>query len=361
MNPSKIHFANSEEKNFSKELKLRVDTFFKDKGISTYANTKMVFKTIILLGAFAGSYFLLLFGGFNPVINLLLCMMLGLSIAGIGFSVQHDANHGAYSSKSWVNNLLGFTLNLIGGNAFTWKVQHNVLHHTFTNIHDYDEDLDAGIIVRLSKERPRKKFHRFQHYFAFLAYGLLTLSWVFIKDFKKISRYNGSSAKTGSIVTWKEFIILFLSKAFYCFYMIYLPITILNLSTGQFLAGFLTMHFTSGVVLSSVFQMAHVVEGPEQIVPPHHGLVEHAWHIHQLRTTSNFAVNNRFLTWFVGGLNYQVEHHLFPRICSIHYPEISKIVKSTALEFGYPYYEYPTFGSALKSHYKHLKLMGTQD
>ena len=114
----------------------------------------------------------------------------------------------------------------------------------------------------------------------------------------------------------------------------------------------------AGIILALVFQPAHVVMETEFPEPDNEGSLEDNWAIHQFKTTSNFAPNNKVLGWYMGGLNYQVEHHLFPTICHIHYPAISKIVKATAEEYGVPYYSQKTFASAVKSHFQLLMRLG---
>ncbi len=362
MDPSRVKFNNKRSPEFISELRQEIADYFTENKISQHANAAMVLKTIILFAVTFGSYGLILSNMFSPWVNLFFAVVMGLGIAGIGFSVQHDANHGAYSSNATVNRLLGFSLNLIGGNAFTWKIQHNILHHTYTNIYDMDEDLDAGIVVRLSPNAPLRPHHKYQHYFAFLAYGLVTLMWYFVKDFKKIKRYNGGSnsgyQKKHPV---SEYVILIVSKVVYTIYMIVIPLLVLDITWWQFAIGFLCMHLTTGVVLSVIFQLAHVVEGPDQPMPDESGNIENAWAVHQLQTTSNFAMNNWFISWYVGGLNFQIEHHLFPKICSIHYPALSAITRELARKYNYPYYYYETISEAVYSHYKLLKKLGRSE
>jgi linoleoyl-CoA desaturase len=123
-------------------------------------------------------------------------------------------------------------------------------------------------------------------------------------------------------------------------------------------AGFITMHFIAGVILTVVFQLAHTVEGTTHPVPDETGTIENNWAVHQMNTTVNFSRQSRLISWYVGGLNFQVEHHLFPTICHVHYPEISEIVKTTAEEFGIPYLENRTFMDAVNSHIETLRRFG---
>jgi linoleoyl-CoA desaturase len=258
-----------------------------------------------------------------------------------------------------VNNLLGFSLNLVGGNALNWKIQHNVLHHTYTNIHDVDEDISPRGVLRMTPHGEWKGIHKFQHVYAWPLYGLLTLIWVIAKDFVRIVRYHKDGMlkkQKANVVT--EWIILLASKAVYVFYVGVLPVMLLPVTWWQAVLAFVIMHYVGGFILAIIFQPAHVIDGTEYPLPDDDGKMENNWAIHQLLTTTNFANNNRLLNWYVGGLNFQVEHHLFPNICHVHYRNISPIVKYTAEEFGIPYKAEPTFIGALVSHAKLLKQLG---
>ncbi|HEY0744542.1 MAG TPA: acyl-CoA desaturase [Chryseosolibacter sp.] len=358
---STIRFS-SARADFFTTLNQRVNEYFKTNKISRYANLEMKIKTVAMFSIYTIPYVLMITGVVSNIWMMLgLCVVMGLGLAGIGLSVMHDANHGGYSNKAWVNNALGFSLNIIGGNAFNWKVQHNVLHHTYTNIHDVDEDISPRGILRMTPHGPWKRFHKFQHMYAWFFYGLLTLVWVVVKDFVRIVRYHKDGMvkkQKADIVT--EWAILIASKVVYIGYIAVLPAIILDVTWWQILIGFLVMHYVGGFILAIIFQPAHVIDGTEYPMPDDDGKMENSWAIHQLLTTTNFANNNRILNWYVGGLNFQVEHHLFPNICHVHYRKISAIVKYTAEEFGLPYKSEPTFIGALVSHAKLLKQLGSR-
>jgi linoleoyl-CoA desaturase len=359
MKPNPIRFS-SARADFFTTLNQRVNEYFKSKNISRYANREMKIKTVVMFSTYFIPYVLMITGTItNPWIMLACCLIMGLGLAGIGLSVMHDANHGGYSNKSWVNNLLGFSLNLVGGNAFNWKVQHNVLHHTYTNIHDVDEDISPRGILRMTPHGDWKVIHQFQHMYAWFFYGLLTLVWVIFKDFVRIIRYQKDGMlKKQKASVGKEWLILIASKLLYISYIFVLPALLMPVTWWQIAIGFVTMHYIGGFILAIIFQPAHVIDGTEYPLPDDDGKMENSWAIHQLLTTTNFANNNRVLNWYVGGLNFQVEHHLFPNICHVHYKNISPIVKYTAEEFGIPYKAEPTFIGALVSHAKLLKELG---
>lgn len=357
----KISFTAKGADEFHSTLKHRVNDYFKQHNLSTKANLSMHVKTAVFLIGYSACYFGILLAPISWEWKMPLFFLMGLSIAGIGFNIMHDAAHGAYSSKEWLNNLLGYSLNVVGGNLFTWKIQHNILHHTYTNLYGYDEDLDAGIVVRLSPHAPRRSFHRFQHIYAWLAYSLVHLSWLIIKDFKKISSYNGNGLTyQNKTKPAKELGIIIVSKLLFFTYLVVIPLIYSNLLWWQYLIGFLIMSFTAGVVLSVVFQLAHVVEGTVHPVVPESRKIEANWARHQVETTCNFSMDNSLVNWYVGGLNFQIEHHLFPKICSIHYPALSKIVSQTSNEFGVRYTAHPTMWQAVHSHYMQLKQLGNE-
>lgn len=344
---------------FFPTLQKRVSEYFKENNISRNANTTMVVKTIIMLSAFFLPLVLMVIFHLKPWAVISLYAMMGLAKAGIGMSVMHDANHGAYSKNKNVNKWLGYTLNLMGGMVFNWKLQHNVLHHTYTNIHGMDDDIEEKLVLRFSPHSEPRKFHRFQFLYVFFFYSILTLYWVLAKDVIQYYKYrkngvNRYSEKENRSYFWSMISL----KLFYIFYLLVLPLTLQDYSFGLIIGGFLLMHAIGGLVLGVVFQLAHSVLEADFPLPNSANIVENDWAMHQMNTTVNFARENKLLSWYVGGLNYQVEHHLFPNICHIHYPEISKIVEQTAAEFNVPYLSTESLRQALGSHIRMLRKFG---
>jgi linoleoyl-CoA desaturase len=355
----KVKFTNVSQSTFYATVRKRVDTYFVDNNLSTHANGAMWFKTAFFLTGLVAIYAALLLGDFPPLVMILLAGLLGMFGAFVGFNVCHDAIHKAYSSNAKVNEVFSFVFNLIGASPYVWNICHNVVHHTYTNIAGHDEDIDvAPGLIRFSDAETVNKVQRYQHYYAFLLYSFAMLSWVFRKDYKKFFQ-----KKIGEHVMSHpkiEYFRLFFYKAIYYFLFIALPLMVMNVTWWQFIIGFLVMQFTQGLVLGLVFQLAHVVEGTSFPLPNAQGNIEEAWAEHQLSTTANFAVNSKLAGFLCGGLNRQIEHHLFPKICHIHYPAIGELVKQTAAEFNLPYIESPTFGAALVSHYKMLRKLGKE-
>lgn len=356
MNQS-IKFVDTNNSQFFATIKSRVDHYFQSNNISKTANGLMVFKTILYMTLFVSFYFLILFEVFSPWGSLLLAIGLGATMSFIGFNICHDALHGSYSKKQWVNDSLGYIFNLIGANVYIWKITHNKVHHTYTNIMGHDGDLDvAPGLIRVSKDEEKKPIHKFQHIYAFFLYSLASISWFFRKDYVKFFQKR-IGAHVNDHPKIEYFNLFFYKLVYYSMYII-IPLLVMDITWWQFLIGYLAMNFTMGLVLGLVFQLAHLVEDTNIPHPKEDENIEESWAAHQMRTTANFARKSKLASFVCGGLNFQVEHHLFPRICHIHYPAISEIVKETAHEFGLPYHDNETFYSALKSHYYFLKKAG---
>jgi len=355
-----LQFAKGQSEFFA-TVSQRVNQYFKSKNIERTANWHMVIKTIFMFSLYFVPYILIVTGTVSSTPGLLaMVMIMGVGTAGIGLGVMHDANHGSYSKKAWVNDLLGFSLNLVGGNAFNWKVQHNVMHHTYTNVHEVDEDISPRGVLRLAPTETWKPFHRFQHLYAWFLYGLLTIVWILIRDWARLNRYDREGlVKKQKSTAAKEWSVMIGSKILYIFYLFVLPVLLVPaISWWMPIVGFLIMHYIAGFILSIIFQPAHVIDGTEYPLPDDQGNLENNWAIHQLHTTTNFGRNQRAFSWFVGGLNYQVEHHLFPNICHVHYRAISPIVEQTAKEFGLPYKSKDTFFEALAAHTVIMRELG---
>jgi len=358
----KIKFINKDKTQFFNTLKSRVDQYFIDNNISQHANTNMVFKSVVMLSLYFVPYALMWTMDLSYWGVLLCYVVMGLGLAGIGMSVMHDANHDAYSANPFINKMMAQALTLVGGDNKNWRTQHNVLHHTYTNIHEHDRDIDNKVIMRFSPAGKYKKVQRFQVAYVFVFYSIMSLYWITAKDFVQYIQFIKEGQHRDS--TSQNIVILLrliFWKAVYFTYMFALPMIFLNMSFMHLFAGFLIMHAIAGLILSIVFQLAHVVEEAKFPEPDEKGNIQNEWAIHQMETTADFSRGSWLITYYVGGLNYQTEHHLFPRICHVHYPEIAPIVEATAKEFGVPYIYNDTFWTALKSHMSIISKLGKND
>ncbi|MEZ4937357.1 MAG: acyl-CoA desaturase [Crocinitomicaceae bacterium] len=362
MDIKSVKFSAQKKSDFVLTLNERVSNYFKENKISKYGNYRMYLKALFMFALYLTPYFFLVLGGFTNIwIIVGLYATMGVGMAGIGLSVMHDACHGTFSKIPWINTIMSYSMNMLGGNKDNWVLQHNVMHHTYTNVDGMDDDINAPeFLLRFSPHKKKYKAHRFQHIYAWFFYGFMTLVWCLphrdirqLWHYKKSGVINTQNKKYGQMLTE-----LIIGKIFFFSYMLVVPMLVLDIPWWSTLLLFVMMQYISGFILSIIFQPAHVMEDAMYPLPKEDGKIENSMLEHQLHTTCNFAPKSRLFYWFVGGLNYQIEHHLFPHICHIHYKKLSKIVKETAQEFNLPYNSQPTFAKAIIEHGKMLKKLG---
>jgi linoleoyl-CoA desaturase len=341
---------------FHSELKKRITDYFEEVGKSTYGNYSLFLKAVVLMISFAFVYVHLVFFTPNTVVSILECVVLGGIVSAIGFNVMHDGAHGSFSRYKWVNHFAAFSLNILGGNSFMWNVKHNIIHHAYTNVDGVDDDIDIQPWMRMSGTQKKYSMHKYQHIYFWLLYSLFYIFWIFVLDYQKYfkSKVGNMDLKKMSL---SDHLVFWGFKLFHAFLFIGLPIYMLGFTS--WLVGFLVFTCVAGLVLSLVFQLAHTVEHTSfPVADITTGKMENEWAIHQIKTTANFATDNKLISWLVGGLNFQIEHHLFPKISHVHYPEISKIIRQACREYGIEYIEYPKMRYAVASHVAFLKQMG---
>lgn len=355
--PGQLKFGSDDR--FYRELRQRVEAYFHDTRQSQRDCLQMYVKTAVILIWLAASYGLLLAFGGSWWLALPLSISLGLAMAACGFSIQHDGGHQAYSRHQWINRLAASTLDLLGGSSYIWAQKHNRIHHSYSNVTGHDDDIEVGLLGRLSPHQRRLGFHRAQHWYLWVLYGFLPVKWVAYDDFRDVINGRIGGHRIARPKGW-DLVKLIAGKVVFAGLAFGIPLLFQPL--GVVLLCFMTASFVQGVTLSVVFQMAHCVEEATFPMPSEEtGRIERPWAMHQVETTVNFARNNRLLTWFVGGLNFQIEHHLFPRICHIHYPALSGIVEETCEDFGVTYVAHKTFFGGVASHFRWLKRIGRAD
>ncbi len=352
----KVSF-NNKNNSFQQDLKLAVENYFTANHVAKTGNWRLYIKALTLVPSAIILYLVLLFGHLSMLPGIFFSGLLGFVLASIGFNIMHDACHGSYSRKSWVNNIMGLSLNMLGGNAFIWKFKHNIIHHTYTNIDGIDDDIAKSPVMRQCESQKWVKAHRFQHIYVPLLYAVSSFAWVSMMDFTKYFRKKIHHTDLQKMDK-REHIIFWLSKIMYALFYIAIPVHFVG--WGAWAIGFASMHVMLGLTLALVFQLAHVVEDTEFVFAP--GIepqkIEEEWAIHQVKTTANFASGNKLISWFVGGLNYQIEHHLFPKVSHVHYPAIAGIVKNVCAKHQLHYIEFKTMNAAVASHFKMMKMLG---
>jgi linoleoyl-CoA desaturase len=219
-----------------------------------------------------------------------------------------------------------------------------------------DSDIDLGALARLSPAQPRRSWHAFQHVYLWFLYGLLLPAKHFVHDFRalatgRIAKHRFPRPRGRALAE------LIVGKLFFVGYAFVLPALVHPWWAVLLFYGLVSM--VVGLILSVVFQLAHCVDEasfPE--VPLESRRMPDAWSVHQVQTSVDFARRSRVLAWFLGGLNFQIEHHLFPKICHVHYPQIAPIVQDTCEELGIRYVAHDTLTSALASHLRWLRRLG---
>jgi linoleoyl-CoA desaturase len=344
---------------FYNDLRQRINAYFETAGKKQTGNWQLFTKAIILIALHVVLYTILVF--FTPPAWLAIpfCGLLGILTAGIGFNVMHDGSHGSFSKSPIMNRIAALTLNVLGGNDFMWHFKHNVLHHSFTNIDGVDDDIDIKPMMRMCDTQEYHWWHRFQAVYSVILYAVMYGFWMFYLDYKKYftRRIGGFEIPRMSL---SQHFIFWGGKIVSAIIFVIIPIIMVGLVDT--LIGMGIFLLVTGLFISIVFQLAHTVEHTFFPTPSStdNRSIENEWAIHQIETTANFATRNPAITWFCGGLNFQVEHHLFPKISHIHYPAISKIVKATCQEYGIRYNEFPLMLNAVASHWRLLHRMGQQ-
>ena len=348
-------FKNTKGSTFHQELKKRVQNYFTENNINQTGNFSLYFKAILLWSSYIFLYVHLVF--FTPALWMasIECILMGGLTAAIGFNVMHDGGHGSFSNSKFWNKIAAFSVNGLGASMLMWNNKHNIIHHTYTNIDGVDDDIEIKPLLRMCPTQKKYKVHRFQHFYVWFLYSLLLIIWVFLTDYQKYFKQKVGIVPIKKMSIFDHFA-FWIAKIGYYFMMIALPIYMVGFT--NWLVGFLILSMFAGFVLSIVFQLAHTVEETAFPTPVDNNNIENEWAIHQVETTANFATKNKLISWLVGGLNFQIEHHLFPKISHVHYPEISKIIKRTCEEFDVKYIEYKRMRDAVISHALHLKKMG---
>ncbi len=351
--PKRLSFPKKTE--FSRELQSRVNDYFAQKKIDKVGNATLYTKAIVSYALYIGSYIALVFYANTWLSAVLLAFLFANSMIMVAFNVMHDGAHGSFSNKKWLNWCAGASMDLLGSSQSLWKQKHNALHHTYTNIDGKDDDIDLGSLMRFSPAQKWQPWHRFQHLYAPFLYALLTLFMAFYSDFQKIITNRISDVPLQKRKWW-ELPYFIGTKVFYFAYTLIIPM--MFHSPSMVILFFIGIHLFFGFVLALVFQLAHTVDITSFPIENENNILPMDWTAHQLSTTANFAMENRFVRFYTGGLNQQVEHHLFHKISHIHYYPLSKIVQETCQKYGMPYHANYSFYSAVKSHFKFLKIMG---
>jgi len=346
----RIRFQGSGD--FARLLNQRAEAVLGDEAAMRRAYRVVWAKSALVLVWAVSSYLVLLLVAATPAAVIAASVSLGLAAAAIGFCIMHDANHGGYSRSRIVNRLASHSLDLIGGSSYVWAAKH-LAHHTYTNVADHDPDIDALPFARFEPSQRRRCWHRYQHVYVWALYAFVTVRWQVITDPVFLIRGSVGRSPLRRPAGW-NLVALIAGKVFFVTWAIAIPLALHP--AVEVAACFALVSAVASLALTVTFQLAHCIEETDTLQSG--STANPQWHVHQVHTTSDFAHQNTVVGWYVGGLNYQIEHHLFPRVPHTVHPRLARIVRATALECGVSYNAHQTMRDALRSHARWLRQMG---
>ena len=354
--------GNPRKELFIQDLRKRVANYFDENGISPYANTEMYLKTAFAIVSWIATYAWIMSDTLSehPIALYLVYLLLGYIHIFIAFNIMHDATHNAYSSNKYVNKILGYSMDFIGGNQYLFRRMHGA-HHGYVNIHGIDVTLETHGLFRFTPDEPWLPRHKYQHYYTFILYALAMLQWATIKDFKWFFGEAHIGNQKNIKHPLKEYIILFIGKTVFYGLTLVLPIIFLSAPWYTILGAWVFMHVLPGLTFALIFQVTHVYDGTTYPIPDDEGNLDNNYALHVLETTADFSRHSRLGSWLMGGINIHVIHHILPQVCHVHYPALTKILKETCDDHGIEYQENRTFWMALKKHYQILKHLSAPD
>jgi linoleoyl-CoA desaturase len=353
--------SGTDGRHFGVELNAAIEECLDERTLRR-AHRRLQRKALVIGGWYIASYVLLLLAG-SWWLGIIACTSLAVSMAGVGFNIQHDANHNALfrtrGSKrlTVANRAVGWSMYAVGASASQWIKGHVQVHHAATNVVGKDDDIALQPFGRLAPQQHRYPWHRFQHLYLWALYCFTAVS-IMVADVIGVISQSVSGDRLGKRPTFGDYTVLLLTKAAFVFAMVVVPlllhpwwIVVLGISLTLAIAGLL---------LGVVFQLAHAVEQAEFRTSDELPAV--GWHEWQVRSTVDFCHGRgpvaRMVTWYTGGLNYQTEHHLFPRVPHTAYPDILPVVQRVCDDFSVEHRVQPTLRQALGSHYRHLRCLG---
>lgn len=355
-----IQFKTDESDNqFLKTLRIRVNDYFKINNIKKTGNKTSQVKALFLLTVYLTAFVAIFFS--TSLLQMYICYsIVGILTIFVALNIAHDAAHGTFSDKKWINNIMLYTFDFLGASGYMWKLKHVHSHHPHVNIPNMDGDIKQSNLVRIFPNSPFLKFHKYQYLYMPFLYAFYTLIWLCIRDFRDYYQTD-ISGKSDIKHSWLEYAKLFLGKFIFFGRMLLLPYLLLSFSFGEIFLGFFIFHVSASYTVALALISAHVGEHSVYPEPNANGQMKNSWVRHQIITTCDFATDNKVITHLFGAFNHHVIHHVFPNICHIHYPKLTGILIETCKEFDMPYYCTPSLSGAVKSHLKFLKIRSEQE
>ena len=319
-------------------------------------NVKAVLFPLMYLGLWISA---MAWGKENPWLYYGCYFGLGLMLVVIFANLIHDAVHGTIFESKRLNNAYVHLFDLMGANSFIWRLRHVRFHHNYPNVNGWDTDFEQSAMLRVYPNGEFSKMHKYQHLYIPLLYPLFLFNWLIVRDFKDFFNRKKIVRKLIHIPKM-EYVKLFVFKAFFFFYMIFLPKLMFDISWTQAILGFGLMVLTASLFSLMVLLPPHANTLSEFPLPDEKNMLPENWFMHMLKTTSDVTNDNWFTRFFMGCFNFHAVHHLFPNVNHVYYPEITAKLEQYALEYNLPYKKASLFG-ALYNHFKLIKANGTGD
>ena len=352
--PRKLSFENGGD--FIRQTRREVDEYLSAPRIRMRGRIELYAKGFVAFVLLLVSWATLVLTHPGLLLGLLSFGGLILGTSLTAFCVMHDANHGAYFQTRRLNHLMGWTADaLLGLSSYTWRVKHNVAHHTYTNVDGYDADITQMPFARLMPVQAPRPWYRLQHYYIWALYCVMGLRWQTVGDVAAFARGRIGTSALRFPRRWDLAGLIGGKVVFVCWAIV---VPLLVFPWWAVLCAYLAYSMVVSLIMAVTFQLAHCVEEADFASPEELAVEPRLWAVHEVETTVNFCPHNRVLSWLVGGLNYQIEHHLFPRVPHTHYPQIAEIVRRNAELHGVRYVAQHSLRAALRSHFRHLRTMG---
>jgi linoleoyl-CoA desaturase len=310
-------------------------------------------KAILFPAAYLAAYATVLLWGNNISILFTSYCLMGLLLVLNFLNIIHEAVHGTLFNSKKINAWYIYFFDLLGANSFIFKVRHVRLHHNYPNVMGWDSDFEQSDMARVFPHGDYAPMHKYQHIYLPLLYPMYLFNWLLIRDFKDFFNKNKLVWKVTTIPTI-EYVKLFVFKALFIFYTLFLPKMVLGITWGEIISAFLIMMFTASIVSLVVLLSPHASLESEFPQPDVAGNMPTSWFRHQLMCTNDIKEDNSFTRVFMGCFNYHIAHHLFPSVNHVYYPEVTQVIEKFAKENDLPYRKFP-LATSLRNHYLLLK------
>lgn len=305
------------------------------------------------------SYLGLVFAPVGFLVRVGCALALAIAAVATATSIMHDGNHGSFSRSHRVSRVAGWSSDLLGGSSYLWRFKHNRLHHGNTNVVGFDTDIEQSPFARLAEQQQWRPWHRYQHVYMWPLYGFLSVQWFVMSDYVTLIQRRVSKHQLPVTPRTRDVALILFGKALHLSWAIVIPM--MFHPWWGVLGFYLVSSWLVGFTLANIFQLAHCVDRADFFPAdaPRRGT---DFEMHQLRTTVDIRCRvpgiRRFVHWLMGGLDFQIEHHLAPKLPHTMYPQIAKKLQQVCAERGIEYRTHPSITSAVRSHARWLREMG---